>query len=532
MDSTAALKIEKGGLSARRSILSSSPATGERLGEVKATPPEEARRIVAAAREGARQWVDMGFRARREIVRRANSVIYDQIDEIAAVISSETGKPRTEALLAELMPVLYGNRYFANNAGKILKEHSISMPLWRLIGKESTIRYEPWGVVGIISPWNYPFGIPMTQIAMALMAGNAVVLKPSSRVPLVGEKIREIWGASGLPDGVFSVIQGPGAIGETLVSEGVDRLIFTGSVSVGRRIGALAAERLIPTTLELGGKDPAIVMADADLDAATSGILWGAMTNAGQTCAGIERVYVERPVFEEFVHRIVEKARTLRVGPDCDYDADMGAMTTEGQLAIVSRQVEEAKAAGAQVLCGGEAVKTGKGRFYRPTILIDVDHTMSIMMEETFGPVLPVMAFDTADEAVRLANDSRFGLSASIWSADEDGAKELSVRLVAGTVTVNDSLYTYGLAETPWGGVKDSGIGRTHGREGLLEMVRSKHVSTDRFRRRKKPWWYPYDRDLYDGVKKGLSVLVDQGAGGSRWSALKDGIGLPFRKNL
>jgi succinate-semialdehyde dehydrogenase/glutarate-semialdehyde dehydrogenase len=348
----------------------------------------------------------------------------------------------------------------------------------------------------------------MTQIAMALMAGNAVVMKPSSSVPLIGGKIKEVWEASGLPEGVFDVIQGPGALGEVLIEEGVDRLIFTGSVPVGRHVAKLAAERLIPVTLELGGKDPAIVLADADLESATSGILWGAMTNAGQTCAGIERVYVERPLFKPFVDRIVEKAGKLRVGPDRDFDVDMGAITTPTQLSIIERQVEEAKAAGARVLCGGKALEIGEGRFYAPTVLVDVDPGMSILRDETFGPVLPIVPFDTVDEAVRMANATPFGLSASVWTGDTKRGREIASRLVAGTVTINDSLYTYGLAETPWGGVKDSGIGRTHGREGLLEMTRQVHIAWDRFPRMKKPWWYPYSRNVYDTFKRTLKYLT------------------------
>lgn len=328
------------------------------------------------------------------------------------------------------------------------------------------------------------------------------------------------------------MIQGSGALGEILIEEGVDRLIFTGSVPVGRHVARLAADRLIPVTLELGGKDPAIVLADVDLESATSGILWGSMTNAGQTCAGIERVYVERSVFDSFVSRIVEKAKKLRVGPDREFDSDVGAITTDGQLEIIERQVEEAKAARARVLCGGETVHSGDGRFYPPTILVDVDHSMSVVRDETFGPVLPVMAFDTVDEAMRLANDTDFGLSASIWTGDPEKRKEIASKLVAGTVTINDSLYTYGLAETPWGGVKHSGIGRTHGKEGLLEMVRAVHIASDRFFKMKKPWWYPYDRDTYDTAKHGLSLLTTNNHNGSRWSALKELIQLPMRRKI
>ena len=494
-------------------IVSASPATGLALGQVQVTNPDKARRIIADAREAAKIWARSDFKQRKRVLRRANDYIHEHFDDIAWLISDENGKPRVEAVTAEITPAMYAIKYYADNAQRILSPEPISMFLWGLAGKSSEIRYAPWGVIGIISPWNYPFGIPMTQIATAVAAGNAVVLKPSSSTALIGGKIGEIWNSIGLPEGLVSVIQGPGPLGEVLIEEKVDRLIFTGSVEIGRHVGKLAADKLIPTTLELGGKDPAIVLKDADLEAATSGILWGAMANAGQTCAGIERVYVESPIFDDFVELLVQKAERLKVGPDNDFDSDVGAITSKGQLKIIEDQVEDARARGARVLTGGRRLDMGEGSFFPPTILVNVNHSMPIVRDETFGPTLPVMPFDSVEEAISKANDSEFGLSASVWTQDQDRAREIAQQLVAGTVTINDSLYTYGLTETPWGGVKHSGIGKTHGKEGLLEMVRQVHIASDRYYRIKKPWWYPYNRDLYDSMKRGLSFLTGAGSG-------------------
>jgi acyl-CoA reductase-like NAD-dependent aldehyde dehydrogenase len=512
-----------------RTITSTSPATGEYLGTVNALTHEQAKEAVRRARRAAKTWSQTSIGVRAQYLKRANDYIYANFDEIVALISKENGKPRVEAEVTDLLPVIYHNLYFAKHSKKLLAERSISMPLWNLVGKSSTMRHVPWGVIGIIAPWNYPFGIPMTQIAMALMAGNTIVIKPSSSVPLIGEKIREIWDAAGLPEGVLQVIQGAGRLGEALIDEPVDRLIFTGSVPIGRHLAKLAAAKLLPITLELGGKDPAIVLEDANLDATTSGILWGAMANAGQTCAGIERVYVARPIFDAFVAQLVEKAETLRVGADHDFDVDIGAITSRSQLESIDDQVRQAIEQGAKVETGGHIVEDCCGDFYAPTVLTNVKHGMPIICEENFGPVLPVMAFDTVEEAIALANDSRFSLSASVWSRDTKKARRVAQSLIAGTITINDSLYTYALAETPWGGFGDSGTGKTHGSEGLLEMTRPVHVSFDRVPWLKKPWWYPYDakiRDTFDGA---VNLLAGNRRGRSAFNALRN---LPLRGKL
>lgn len=497
----------------KQTIRSVSPATGQELGEVPALTHEDVLIAVERARIASRRWKTTSFDERKEILLRLNDVIYERIDKIARIISLENGKPRTEAVSTEIMPSLYLIQHIARNAQRMLRDEPIHMFLWRLIGKRSFIRYKPLGVVGIISPWNYPWGIPVGQVATALMAGNGVVLKPSSSVPMISEEIRQVFAEAGFPEDLFIVTQGPGKIGEALVEAQVDRLIFTGSVRIGRHINGLASRHLIPTTLELGGKDPAIVLEDADLDAAASGIVWGAFANAGQTCASVERVYVVESVHDEFVRKVMEKTARLRVGPDRDFDVDVGAMTNASQIEVVESHIRDALEKGASLVAGGTRRSDLPGNFFKPTVLLDVHHAMDAMTEETFGPTLPIQKVADEDEAVRLANDSRFGLTASVWTTDADRGERIADRLVTGTVTINDALTSYGMAETPWGGVKESGIGRTHGEMGLKDLVRPLHISADSFPRMKKAWWYPYNERLYRALTGALVFLTRKGLG-------------------
>ena len=496
-----------------RSIQSISPSTGEVLGEVPEKTHEDVLIAVEHSRLAQEQWELTSFVERKERLLRLNDVIYERIDELARVIWLENGKPRAEAITTEILPTLYLIQYIAKNGERLLKDEPINGFLWRFLGKRSHIEYKPLGVIGIISPWNYPWGIPVGQIATALMAGNGVVLKPSSSVPLISEQIRDVFAWAGFPEDLFIVVQGRGKVGEALIEAEVDRLIFTGSVQVGRHVNQLAARQLIPTTLELGGKDPAIVLEDADLDAAASGIVWGAFANAGQTCASVERVYVVESVYDEFVNKVVEKTGRLRVGPDTDFSVDVGALTLASQIDIVQSHIEDAVSKGARVAIGGRRREDLPGNHFEPTVLVDVCHAMDAMTEETFGPTLPIQKVADEYEAIRWANDSRFGLTASVWTTDLKRGKRVASQLETGTVTINDALSTFGMAETPWGGVKESGIGRTHGRIGLHEMVRPLHVSEDTLPRMKKAWWYPYNERLYNVLKKGLVFLTRKGAG-------------------
>jgi succinate-semialdehyde dehydrogenase/glutarate-semialdehyde dehydrogenase len=354
-------------------------------------------------------------------------------------------------------------------------------------------------VVGIISPWNFPWAIPLGEVVMALMAGNAVVLKPSELTPFVGLKIADVFRRAELPEGLLEIMTGDGSTGAALAQARVDKIMFTGSVATGRRVAAAAAQTLTPVVLELGGKDPMIVLEDADLEAAASAAVWGAFANSGQACASVERCYVQEGIAERFTERVVALTRSLRQDIGTREGTDVGAMSSERQLRTVEEHVADAVARGARVLAGGGRPRSSSsgvapqgGTFHEPTVLTGVTHEMSVMREETFGPVLPLMTFGTEEEAVRLANDSPFGLTASVWTNDIARGKRLAARIEAGTVMVNEVLYTHGIAQAPWGGVKQSGLGRTHGRLGLLEMVAPYHIHVNRLARFQDLWWFHY----------------------------------------
>jgi len=472
-------------------IVSYDPATGEEIGRVPAATEEEVRRAVARAREAQKAWGTQSFVERGRVVWRAREIVLDEMDVIATLISREAGKPSPEALAMELVPTLDLMRYFARATARLLKPEKLDLGQYNLLGRSSEIGYRPLGVVGIISPWNFPWAIPLGEVVMALMAGNAVVLKPSELTPFVGMKIGEVFARANLPEGLLSVVTGGGPTGVALVEAGVDKIMFTGSVATGRRVAEAAARQLIPVVLELGGKDPMLVLEDADLEAAARAAVWGAFANSGQACASVERCYVHERIAPQFTARVVELTRRLKQDAGTREGTDIGAMSSERQLNIVEDHVREAVGRGAQVLVGGKRAAR-QGSFHEPTVLAGVDHTMEVMREETFGPVLPLMTFKTEEEGISLANDSPFGLTASVWTRDIKRGRRIAEQIEAGTVMINEVLYTHGLAQTPWGGVKLSGIGRTHGRPGLLELVTPQHIHTNRLARFHDLWWFNY----------------------------------------
>jgi acyl-CoA reductase-like NAD-dependent aldehyde dehydrogenase len=478
-----------------RKVQSINPATNQVLAEFDAAEVRDVQAAVADARRAAPAWRALGPGGRARYLVRLKEALFRRRHDLAALITREAGKPRLEALLAEVMVALDGLNYLAGHGPGFLEPESVPHQNLAVRFKRGRLEYEPYGVIGIISPSNYPFSIPMNQIGAALIAGNTVVLKPSEFTPQAGLGIHAIAEEARLPAGVLSVVVGDGLTGAALAGSAIDKLVFTGSVATGKRIQAELVARLLPTVLELGGKDPAIVCADADLDLASSGLVWGAFTNAGQACLSVERVYVVREVAARFTALCAEKARGLRVGAGDDPDTEVGPLIRERQLKIVEDHVAEAAASGATVLTGGRRLNPGglAGFFYEPTVLTGVHHGMRIMREETFGPVLPIMTVADEAEAVRLANDSPFGLSASIWTRDLARGERLARSLEAGSVMVNDCLSSFGIAEAPHGGFKLSGLGRTHARVGLLEMVRVKYIDVDLLPKLPKLWWFGYD---------------------------------------
>ncbi len=491
-------------ISARR-VVSRNPATGETLREFENAGAAEVAAAVARARAAQPAWAELGVRARIEILRRFQGLLHAKKDDVARAISRENGKPQAEALVTEVVVVLDAARFLIENAHAVLKPEPVSHGNLVLKTKSAYLVREPYGVIGIISPWNYPFATPATEGLAALVAGNSVLLKPSEFTPLAALELASLLHDAGVPQDVYRVVIGDGLAGAALVEARIDKIIFTGSVRTGKRVAETAAKKLLPVVLELGGKDPMLVLEDADLDVATSAALWGAFMNAGQTCLSVERCYVHRSLYEKFLAAVVEKTHKLRVGNGMDPATDVGPMIHEQQVRVVETHVADAVARGARLLTGGRRLAELGPNFYAPTVLADVTHEMQIMREETFGPLLPVMPFDSDDEAVRLANDSEFGLAASVWTSDRRRGEALARRIEAGTVMVNDVISCFGISEAPHGGVKSSGIGRAHGRLGLEEMVWIKYVDSDLLPRMPKVWWFGYGAEF----RKQMEGFVD-----------------------
>ncbi len=457
-------------------LISRNPATGEELGSAPIFSPDQVREAVKAARAAQVEWGQLTVRQRNQRLKRLTRALVEQADSIAALIVAEQGKNQVEAY-GEVISALELLHFYSRRAAAILRTRSISPRLGVL--RSHRLVAQPRGVVGIISPWNYPFTLSMEPLIAALVAGNGVVLKPSEYTPQVGLKIGELARLAELPRGLVQVITGDAATGQALITAGIDKLVFTGSVANGRKVAALAGEHLVPVTLELGGKDAAIVLADADLDRAADGILWGALLNAGQACLAIERVYVEQPVAQLFIEKLTEKAARLRTGPASDPANEVCAITTPAQLNTIQRHIADARQKGARVLLGGQPLE-GSGRFFPPTIVVDVNEDMAIMSEETFGPVIAVQTVKDAEEAIRRANQSRYGLTASVWTKDMRRGRRLLTRLEVGDAALNDHGASAGYAEIGWGGRKASGYGKTRGAEGLQEMVVWQHISWPR----------------------------------------------------
>ncbi len=502
---------------------SRNPATGERIGAVAITAPEHVDAVVRAVAKVQPFWAELTLGDRARYLERAAQVVIDEADEIRDLIVREQGKPRNEAFTMEILPTIDALGWIAGAGLEFLADEKIPMPQLFLKTKSSAFTYEPLGVIGVISPWNSPWSIPLGEVALALMAGNGVVLKPASATPLIGERIGRVFERAGVPEGLVRVLHGPGT-GQALVSSSVSKVFFTGSGEAGRSVGEECARRLKGSVLKLGGKDPMVVLPDANVDHAVAGALWGAFANAGQTCSGIERVYVMREVSDRFIAGVVAGAQRLRVGDPLGWETEIGPMISREQFELVRDLVDDAVAGGATMHCGGPVQPPPglTGAFYAPAVLTDVNHEMRIMREEIFGPVLPIIAVESEDEAVALANDSRFGLGASVWTSDRSKGERVARELEAGMVWINDHMFSHGACQCSWGGVKESGLGRTHSKFGLYECVNIKlrvwEPSTVR-----DAWWHPYDETLGRALRQAATILY--GRPSIRAGALRAGIG-------
>jgi acyl-CoA reductase-like NAD-dependent aldehyde dehydrogenase len=497
------------------------PATGARIGAVPTTAPEDVQAVVDAVAQVQPFWSQLTLGDRARHIDRARQVLTHESDEIRDLIVSEQGKPRNEAFSMELLPTIDALHWIARAGQQILADEKVPMPQLFLKTKHTSFTYEPLGVIGIISPWNYPWSIPFGEVAMALMAGNGVVLKPASLTPLIGERIAKVFERAGVPEGLVAVIHGPGT-GPALVESSVAKVFFTGSVETGRGVGEACARQLKGSVLELGGKDPMIVLPDADIEHAVAGALWGGFANAGQTCSGIERVYVMREVSERFISGVIAGAQQLRVGDPLGWNTEVGPMISAEQSELVRSLVDDAVADGARLCCGGPVSVEGfpAAAFYAPAVLTGVTHEMRIMREEIFGPVLPIVIVDSEDEAVALANDCDFGLGASVWTSDRSKGERFARELEAGMVWINDHMFSHGACQCPWGGVKESGLGRTHSKFGLYECVNVKLRVWEPSAIR-DPWWHPYDETLGRALRQTAEILY--GRPSIRAGALKDG---------
>ena len=494
-----------------RRIRLRNPATLAPLGEVELADAARVRESILSARKAQPAWAELGFDERGRVVRRAVEVLLGRQDEFVECIVSETGKPSPEVLASEIFPACDALEFYAKRAKRTLADRTI--PLHLLKNKRLRITFRPLGVVGIITPWNFPFLLSLNPTAQALMAGNAVVLKPSEVAPRSGQLVAELFRSAGLPEGVLTVLCGDGEAGAALVDAGVDKISFTGSVRTGRAVAEACGRQLIPCTLELGGKDPMIVCADADLERAANGAVFGAFANAGQICTSIERVYVVEEVADDFIARVVRKTAALRQGADGEFD--VGPMIWPQQLEVVERHVRSALDGGARALTGGRRNPNAPGLFYEPTVLVDLKQDMEVMRGETFGPVLPIVRVSSEEEALRLANDTPYGLNASVWTRDKRKGVWLAKQIRSGAAVVNDCMLTYAVTEAPFGGVKHSGVGRVNGEAGLKSYCEEQSIVIDRFGAKSELIWYPYSSGKARWLERIMRVVWGSPLG--RW---------------
>ena len=493
-------------------IVTRNPATLEVNDEIPEAGPEAVEAAVADAAAAQPAWAERPVEDRLAVLEQFREVLLERKEAVAETVTAEVGKPAGEAVSAEVAPALSAVEFLSDRGGDLLAEE---VPLGTLeaVG-DSTVYREPVGVVGMITPWNYPLGIPASEIAPALFAGNAVVLKPAEETTLTAFLLQDLLEEAGLPTDLLQVVPGRGEVtGQALAESGVDHLSFTGSTAVGEHLREVTAGTDTSVCLECGGSDPALVLPDANLDLTADGILWARFANAGQSCAAVKRVYAHETVEPRLRRMLVERVEGLRVGASEDEGVvEVGPLISVEAVDRLRDKVERSVEMGAEVLTGGQPLDR-EGHFYAPTVLTGVTDDMPVVREETFGPVLPVMAYTDIDDAVERANDTRYGLTGSVWTTDTERGEAVARRVEAGTVTVNDHLYTFSLHATPWGGYKDTGGDLSHGRWGVESVTRAKHIHVAegetglRAGRFSDLWWFPYDEGTAELLGQTMEVM-------------------------
>jgi succinate-semialdehyde dehydrogenase/glutarate-semialdehyde dehydrogenase len=475
------------------------PISLESIGVFEAATATEVKAAVVRARKVQAEWATRSFAERAKVLWRWVDVIVERQDEIIELVLKETGKTRNEAIAMEVLAPCMQISHYAKRGAKYLQTKKRRPTGVMRFSKKLSLVYQPLGVVGLITPWNGPIALVTNPLAQAFMAGNAVVHKPSEVTPFSAILLKELIDAAGFPQDLYHVVQGDGETGAALIESGVDKISFTGSVATGRKVGEACGRNLIPVTLELGGKDSMIVCTDADLDRAADGAVRGSFFNSGHYCCGTERVYVPEAIYEPFVEKVVAQTKALKQAEDCA--GDVGAIFWDKQMDIIESHVADAKAKGAKVLVGGERDRSLSGFFFPPTVIVDVDHNMDLMRQETFGPIVAIQKVRDEKEAIQLANDSDYGLSGNLWTRDLAKGEALAEQITTGSVCVNDIAVTYGIPEAPFGGVKASGVGQVNGEVGIRGYCHLHPIIID-VGKKQAPGGYPYTSDSAAGLQK------------------------------
>jgi len=490
-------------------IKSINPATLEINGEVKENTEDEIISAFSIAQTVQKDWSKLPIAERALRVGKVTNFIVSNFDKISLVISNEVGKPPNEAFIAEVYGAMDSTFLYYHMVTELLEQpKEIPLGFYNSLDKQSIIMHKPRGVVAVIGPYNYPFIIPFEQITQSLMAGNAVVFKPSSSTVLTGKMIQDLYDQTDLPKGLLQTVYGNGSTVGNILIDKSDLVIFTGSTETGKKIMRRAADTLKPVILELGGKSAMIVMNDANIERAVYAARWGCFTNSGQVCSSVKRLYVHKDIYDVFIPKLVELTKQLKQGIPTEPEIDVGAIVNEEQLKIIENTVEIGINEGAKVLCGGRRNPNLKGYFYEPTILADVTNRMQEVQKEIFGPVLVVIKFDTEQEVIEMVNDNPYGLTSSVWTKDIEKGKRIGEQINTGTIMINECVYTFALAATPWGGNKMSGLGRTHGEFGFHSVTRPLHMNIDTSVDNDM-WWMPYN-EAFDNMMENFKLIASR----------------------